>query len=1273
MLSTQNPSDSPCSSEVSARKKRSNEKAPDELSLDEADLPTSTLDQLDLLSFSIRDYVCQSRTKSIKQNWPFHPPYLQLCLDHGVTDVLPPFEPPTSFKPWHLLNSDLVRTKVAGEALDLEDDVGGGLQRTSATCVDQLGATSKQEESTSSRPSSSPKGMPESDSTITNDDLVRETLLPPKFVPVGRRKPSVVGASQPAPSFCNSKSSLDVDENCGSKPAKRPGDKSSLTVSKECSEMKPESGRCEGFVSKLSALLDPMASKVCPVCRNFSSTSNTTLNAHIDQCLASDSTTQLPLAIRQRRHKVKPRKMKSIEEIYATARPCTLEHLDRTNGTTGTLNNFMVSLTSEDFRENKRTRPAEVNSADESDADAVNVDSNGRKVRMLSQLTSEEGPSSSKYSKSESDERCPLTSNKRSLVFSSSKASLLKTEGKKLTMLTDLENQNHELPEGAQRICEHQKEKKKVSLHEKTQEKIRSSGHLKHWVRSKRRDLKRVVCKGNMDVSKDNVVHNGDPSTCTSCDPTSTISTETFVHSPSEGGEICQAATGAAKGDQSTLQILSYKNCCPSAGKKLLTLGKKFSSKSHMAKKVSKLKDVEEAFPREYREELPSRESGKQMELVCRIDNRCSRTCNFSVPITLQAGKETCSLGCSKGPLETKDSKLENYLSLVEGTALDSEEKLNNENPLTVKKRSGPNELPHDTMDRGDSPQYMHFGGAKEPDGDEMTLDVHNPLAPTSYSIGDPTKVSSYGEMATVSAECLPSSGGTQLEPCMENLAEALQSELSREDSSFSNQGSNKAAHDTSQTVDEKINEKSKQNVSEAKATISQVNTFICQGKGESFTSSQEDVFVDAFVGKSTAEQNRHVNLGCLNFIGSEYQCNLFDILAAQVTPTSTRLGARVSTAVEPICRVIEPESCFGPSKMNICSPCQDSDSTRKSCSHFFEDQQLASPNGIPGWQNISPDLPFEASMVFTGTQHFQVNKTSCCQGYHTSSQREGICCRGSCAVSAGQHILAQNSNPYPLFIDGCVHGENGFPASTCLSDLVPELPQDLQAATADKMTNIIVRSPFLGIPTKSQTDAIQRPHGGTASQVSDHCKVQPTANCVLRLMGKNLMVASKGEADAVLQHVSTPCSKTNHPNSEYVRNLGFSGTCGCKPNQLLSTPSVQEDPFVFTHFQHETLSRSPGNFGNPRIPLPTQQKSYRSIHNDNLARFSSQTVFDAKSENYFQHRTLFQSCGQLNSFNAQNLEFAHKLEKEALARFGARSAQEVIILDDSPEPCRSD
>ena len=104
---------------------------------------------------------------------------------------------------------------------------------------------------------------------------------------------------------------------------------------------------------------------VCPVCLSFTSPSNTTLNAHIDQCLLPEI-----IHIKQRG---KPKKMKSMVEICATAPEWTLEDLDRRNGS-----NWAKEVT---FAE-------KVNGGDGKRArdGPIYVDSRGTKVLILSKL-----------------------------------------------------------------------------------------------------------------------------------------------------------------------------------------------------------------------------------------------------------------------------------------------------------------------------------------------------------------------------------------------------------------------------------------------------------------------------------------------------------------------------------------------------------------------------------------------------------------------------------------------------------------------------------------------------------------------------------------------------------------------------------------------------------------------------------------------------------------------------------------------------------------------
>ncbi|KAG4395572.1 hypothetical protein AAZX31_20G228400 [Glycine max] len=55
-----------------------------------------TVSGADVKPFSIRQYVIASRHINILHNWPFHEKHLQLCLNHGLKEVLPPFGRQTS-------------------------------------------------------------------------------------------------------------------------------------------------------------------------------------------------------------------------------------------------------------------------------------------------------------------------------------------------------------------------------------------------------------------------------------------------------------------------------------------------------------------------------------------------------------------------------------------------------------------------------------------------------------------------------------------------------------------------------------------------------------------------------------------------------------------------------------------------------------------------------------------------------------------------------------------------------------------------------------------------------------------------------------------------------------------------------------------------------------------------------------------------------------------------------------------------------------------------
>lgn len=161
----------------------------------------------------------------------------------------------------------------------------------------------------------------------------------------------------------------------------------------------------EDIGSNCSTISETMNSKVCPVCKTFSSSSNTTLNAHIDQCLSGESTPKWTAEESKvtTRHRIKPRKTKMMVDIYVTAQHCTLEDLDRRNGSSWatTISGFPTNQDKEKSdqipAEVKRQRVSSVYPEPEDiDVGAVYVDASGTKVRILSKFDDKPSPPASK-------------------------------------------------------------------------------------------------------------------------------------------------------------------------------------------------------------------------------------------------------------------------------------------------------------------------------------------------------------------------------------------------------------------------------------------------------------------------------------------------------------------------------------------------------------------------------------------------------------------------------------------------------------------------------------------------------------------------------------------------------------------------------------------------------------------------------------------------------------------------------------------------------------
>ncbi|KAJ0965247.1 hypothetical protein J5N97_026385 [Dioscorea zingiberensis] len=287
-------------------------------------------------SFCIRNHVFESRSKNIGLNWPFRQHCLQICLSRGINDVLPPYEPP-----------DLVRVKCSKKRIvecsqtELKVDVSRNefVLEESVVEVQSIVTTP--------------------DQTARNSSPNSELL---SLVHVSR------GVSEESSEL---QRKLEVSEK-----------KCKLVVKLGSSS---EITREEDLASNCSEISDPMASKVCPVCRIFVSTSNTTLNAHIDQCLSSE-TDGKSLVNSSSNIKVKPRKKRLMVDIYATAPRCSLEDLDRRNGRTWASDSAVLAPTSEVNTEAKRPKLCPEDTGADENEGAVYVDSNGIKLRILSKF-----------------------------------------------------------------------------------------------------------------------------------------------------------------------------------------------------------------------------------------------------------------------------------------------------------------------------------------------------------------------------------------------------------------------------------------------------------------------------------------------------------------------------------------------------------------------------------------------------------------------------------------------------------------------------------------------------------------------------------------------------------------------------------------------------------------------------------------------------------------------------------------------------------------------
>ncbi|CAM8986858.1 unnamed protein product [Rhodiola kirilowii] len=316
--------------------------------------------------FSIRDFVLSARNKDIRTNWPFSDKHLKLCLMHGVKDVLPPFQPKTSKrKQFSTICLDKNSLGDDGNIARIPDKNASA--RVNSPIVCSLGDVVLTQKATANRLEVN-LDQPDKDGGFALSDTSYSQAYP-----------SISGST-----FKHHKFPKTV--------AKTSANKCKLVVKFVSPSFHSLN---EEIMPHKTNLSDSPAFKVCPVCKTFSSSSNTTLNAHIDQCLSMETTSEgMADSKIFTKCKVKPRKMRSMANIYTTALVCTIEDLDRRNGSRWATDlslpaqNICVNSSQGNKKQRNSFTEPDIDANGDSDDGGVYIDANGRKLRRLSKMDS---------------------------------------------------------------------------------------------------------------------------------------------------------------------------------------------------------------------------------------------------------------------------------------------------------------------------------------------------------------------------------------------------------------------------------------------------------------------------------------------------------------------------------------------------------------------------------------------------------------------------------------------------------------------------------------------------------------------------------------------------------------------------------------------------------------------------------------------------------------------------------------------------------------------
>ncbi|VAH48689.1 unnamed protein product [Triticum turgidum subsp. durum] len=436
-------------------------------------------------------------SKGIKRSWPFHPQSLELCLKRGVKDLLPPFEPP-----------NLLRSRSFYTCVDSEQ---------SAACPEADAFVDLVKAREAGLTNVNTAGI-----NLQSCQSADESLGPSQYTPTegGKTGTDQDGNVNELGDTSEAIQAYQEDNICtkGSSRTEvaRPYLKS-LGSSRETSEKKGKLLVKSGSMTDIrqrkdlsyysSSVLNPKASNTCPVCKVFSSPSNTTLNAHIDQCLYAVSNAEPVVETVIVKPKVKQRKMQLMVDIYKTALPYTLDDLDRRNGTNWAIDLSVPAVNKVVCTKNRSPRvvPSEAKDS-ERDSD-VYVDSNGIKIRILSKPIGAPlvlGNDGLKQVEKHQTGKSTLMK-KTSLESKSFRNKKFKVHGKKCNRLNHLKSQVELYPDEDIHADTSEEE-----LTMRTQKPTESSscgrsGTIRQWVCSKRSGITNNLSRKSNNTSSDSM------------------------------------------------------------------------------------------------------------------------------------------------------------------------------------------------------------------------------------------------------------------------------------------------------------------------------------------------------------------------------------------------------------------------------------------------------------------------------------------------------------------------------------------------------------------------------------------------------------------------------------------------------------------------------------------------------------------------------------------------------------------------------------------------